>query len=77
MPHILRPLVEIEEDEEFEVSEILDSKIIRKKLEYLVHWQGYDISERTWEPISNLRHVPEMIQDFHHQYPIKPSPKNI
>ena len=70
------PPVEVEGTEEFEVSEILDSRIIRRKLEYLVHWQGYDISERTWEPAANLRHAPEMIQDFHRQYPQKPSPKN-
>jgi hypothetical protein len=36
--------VEIEGQEEFEVLEILDSRIIRRKLEYLVQWQGYDVS---------------------------------
>ena len=70
------PPVEIEGNEEFEVSEILDSRIIRRKLEYLVHWQGYDISERTWEPAANLCHALEMIQDFYRQYPEKLSPKN-
>ena len=66
------PPIEIEGDEEFEVSEILDSRIHRRRLEYLVHWQGYDISERTWEPASNLESAPEMIQEFHRQYPQKP-----
>ena len=70
------PPVEIEGNEEFEISEILDSQIIQRKLEYLVHWQGYDISERTWKPAANLCHASEMIQDFHHQYPEKPNPKN-
>jgi hypothetical protein len=41
------PPLEIEGQEEFEVSDILDSRIIRRKLEYLVQWQGYDVSERT------------------------------
>jgi hypothetical protein len=39
--------VEIEGQEEFEVLEILDSRIIRRKLEYLIQWQGYDVTERT------------------------------
>jgi hypothetical protein len=39
--------IEIEGQEEFEISEILNSQIIRRKLEYLVQWQEYDISERT------------------------------
>jgi hypothetical protein len=32
--------VEIKGQKEFEVLEILDSRTIRKKLEYLVQWQG-------------------------------------
>ncbi|KAG0593965.1 hypothetical protein M758_UG035900 [Ceratodon purpureus] len=64
--------IEIEGDEEFEVSEILDSCIHRRRLEYLVHWHGYDISKRTWKPASNLQNAPEMIQEFHRQYPQKP-----
>jgi hypothetical protein len=38
------PPIEIERQEEFEVLEILDSRIIRTKLEYLVQWQGYNVS---------------------------------
>jgi hypothetical protein len=68
--------VEIERQKEFEVSEILDSRIIWRKLEYLVQWQGYNISERTWEPVTNLRHAPEMLQEFHQWYPEKPSSKD-
>ena len=39
--------IEVDGTEEFEVSEILDSRINRGKLEYLVHWQGYEVHERT------------------------------
>ena len=66
------PPIEIEGEEEFEVSEILDSRIHRRRLEYLVHWQGYEVSERTWEPASNLDNAPEMIREFHRLYPQKP-----
>ena len=41
------PPIEIDGEEEFEVSKILNSRINWKKLEYLVHWQGYKVSERT------------------------------
>jgi hypothetical protein len=68
--------VEIEGQEKFEVSEILDSRIIRRKMEYLIQWQGYDINERTWEPVANLRHAPEMLQEFYRRYPEKPSSKD-
>ena len=72
-----QPPIEIDGEEEFEVSEILDSCIIKKKLEYLVHWQGYEVSERTWEPVANLVNAPEMIRGFHRRYPTKPSPKDV
>ena len=71
------PPIEIDGEEEFEISEILDSRINRRKLEYLVHWQGYEVSERTWEPVANLDNAPEMIEDFHRQYPTKPSAKDV
>ena len=37
---------------------VLDSRHRYGKLEYLVHWRGYDINERTWEPVENLVNVP-------------------
>ena len=71
------PPTKINGEEEFEVFKILDSCINRKKLEYLVHWQGYEVSERSWEPIANLINSPKMIQEFHHQYSQKLSLKNV
>lgn len=71
------PPTEIDGEEEFEVSEILDSRINRRKLEYLVHWQGYEVSERTWEPAANLDNAPEMIKEFHRRYPTKSSAKDV
>jgi hypothetical protein len=71
------PPIKINGEEEFEVSKIIDSRINRRRLEYLVHWQGYEVSERTWEPTANLANAPKMIKKFHRQYPTKPSAKDI
>ena len=65
------PPIEVDGIEEFEVSEILDSRINRGKLEYLVYWQGYEVHERTWEPAANLENASEMIAEFHCEYPSK------
>ena len=69
------PLIEVDGAEEFEVSEILDSRINRGKLEYLVHWQGYEVHERTWETAANLENAPELIAEFQREYSSKP--KNV
>ena len=39
---------------EFEVREILNSKILKRKIWYFVDWVGYDIPERSWQPVANL-----------------------
>jgi hypothetical protein len=45
-------------------------------LEYLIQWQGYDVSKRTWEPVANFCNALEMIQEFHCHYLEKPSSKD-
>ena len=64
---------------EFEISEILDSKIdkcCKCRLQYLVKWSGYEGTdeETSWIPASELKHVMESVVDFHLTYPDKPGP---
>lgn len=68
------PCIEIENHEEYEVEKVLDSRRKWGKLEYFVHWRGYDINERTWEPAENLVNAPQKVQEFHQRYPQKPKP---
>ncbi|MBW0549365.1 hypothetical protein O181_089080 [Austropuccinia psidii MF-1] len=46
------PPITIEEEEEWEVSQVLNSKLKRRKLWYLVEWKGFsrDSERSTWEP---------------------------
>ena len=72
------PPIKINRDEEFEISEILDSKINcwRKcKLQYLIRWLGYEGTnkETSWIPAKEV-HTSEAIFDFHSTYPSKPGP---
>jgi transposase InsO family protein len=71
------PPVIVDNQEEFEVEEILDSRIRRGKLQYFVHWKDWPISSRTWEPQENLAHSPDMIDAFHRAYPSKPHPDRL
>ncbi|MBW0560783.1 hypothetical protein O181_100498 [Austropuccinia psidii MF-1] len=51
------PPIIIEEEGEWEVSQILDSKLKRAKLWYLVEYKGSskDSERSTWEPTENLK----------------------
>jgi hypothetical protein len=62
---------------EYEVEAILDSKRYYRSIRYLVHWKGYDASERTWEPYSSLTNCHDLILDFHKRNPTKPKAHEI
>jgi hypothetical protein len=68
------PPVYLAEGPEYEVQSILDSKIMRNKLYYLVDWLGYTPNDRTWEPAENVANAPQLLEEFHKAYPNKPGP---
>ena len=68
--------IAVEGFEEFEVREILDSKIRRRRLLYLVDWVGYDVSDQSWEPAANLSNAQLEVDAFHIRYPQSPGPRN-
>lgn len=48
---------------EFEVKAILNSRVVHRKLEYLVKWKGYGIEQNSWEPATNVR-ADACVDDF-------------
>jgi hypothetical protein len=71
------PPIELVSGDEYEVEQILDSKLFRWKLYYLVLWKGYPLSEATWEPPDHLMNAAEEVRAFHLCYPRKPmSPRS-
>ncbi|MBW0467846.1 hypothetical protein O181_007561 [Austropuccinia psidii MF-1] len=68
----------LEEEEEWKVCQILDSKLKRRKLWYLVEWKGFsqDQERSTWETAKSLKNCPELVKDFHSLYPDKPGPNS-
>ena len=74
------PLVVIDGELEFKISEILNSKIEKQRcpcqLLYLVQWTGYKGTdeETSWILATELPHASELVADFHAVYPNKPGP---
>jgi hypothetical protein len=72
------PPVEIDSETEYDISEILDSKIdLHQKpynLLYLVCWAIYKGTdeEMSWVLATKLNHSTEIVTDFHSTYPSLP-----
>jgi Chromo (CHRromatin Organisation MOdifier) domain len=69
----------IDEEPEYKISKILDSKLDKRwacELLYLVRWSGYEGTdeETSWISANELRHASEIVSEFYFQYPNKPGP---
>jgi hypothetical protein len=71
------PIKSEDSEQAWNVQEILDLKFHRKKIKYLVHWEGYTHDHDTWEPIENLDDTQECLKAFHRKSPNKPSHDHI
>jgi hypothetical protein len=60
----------------YELEEILDSRLKRGKLEYLVKWKNWTDESNTWEPSDNVDSADEALKEFHHQHPSAPRKVN-
>ena len=73
-PHSLPPPpppLYIKDDQQyFEIENILDSKRMGRRLHYLVKWKGYPDSENSWEPLAFIPHG--LIKEFHRRHPGRP-----
>jgi hypothetical protein len=68
----------VNEHEEYKVLEVMDSKLYRGQLKYLIQWKGYpERHEWTWEPLANLENAQDAIKDFHRAHPSAPRPTNL
>jgi len=52
-------------DEEYEVEKVLDKRVKKGQVEYLVKWKNYDDpDDNTWEPADNLKEAKPTIDKF-------------
>ena len=66
----------IDNAEEWEAEQILDYRRQNNRHEFLVHWKGYERADDSWEPIENLDHSLELIQEYWDaNHPAEPTPQ--
>ena len=67
-----------DEEDEYELEDVLDSKVEGRVVKYLVRWKGYSPDDITWEPWKNMisKFAKDKVRDFHVRYPQKPRDPN-
>ncbi|KAJ9529231.1 hypothetical protein QJQ45_007908 [Haematococcus lacustris] len=60
----------LDDSPQYEVERIVNHRHVRagKAKEYLVKWKGYDDSDNTWEPASNLANAPDCVNLYKAQH---------
>lgn len=69
-PEVAPPPILVNDEPEWEVEEVVDSKLVNGKLWYRVKYQGYRTPE--WQPAEDLEHSQEMVLEFHRRKPNAP-----
>ena len=53
----------------YEVENIITRKIKGKNKFYLIKWKGYPIKYSTWEPITHLDNIMDLVEKFDNNFP--------
>ena len=67
------PPIVVNDSEEWEVEQVLASKVVRGILKYRVSWRGHD-PDPVWYPAWNFTGSPLRLQEYHRRYPDQPGP---
>ncbi|CAJ0963069.1 unnamed protein product, partial [Ranitomeya imitator] len=63
------PPVLVDRQTGYEVARVVDSRMLHRSLQYLVHWKGYGLEDWLWVP-ARFVHVDRLVRAFHARYPV-------
>lgn len=63
--------------DEYQVEKVIGKRTKGGKPLYKVKWEGYPLSQCTWEPIENLQNVLDMVDEYEKSHSTTPSSKKV
>ena len=65
------------EGEFYNIEKILDRRKVNGKFEYKIKWEGYPMSQSTWEPMKNLETAKELVEEYNRSHSFLNQPKAV
>ena len=65
------------EGEFYNIEKILDRRKVGGRFEYKIKWEGYPMSQSTWEPMKNLETAKDLVEEYNRTHPIANSQKAV
>ena len=56
--------MDIDQEEEWEVEQILNRRVRQGKTEYYVRWKGFSEAHDSWEPEAHMLHAQAKVTEF-------------
>jgi Chromo (CHRromatin Organisation MOdifier) domain len=66
--HPCPPALIVEQEKEYKIEEIHNSRRCQGCLEFLVYWKGYPDEDDTWEPEEHLENAPQVVKQFYDEH---------
>ena len=60
---------ESEDEETFEIEKVLNHRVTKKGLQFLIKWKGYTEEHNSWEPESSVADSAWSVRDYYHSKP--------
>ena len=54
----------------YNIEKVLDRKKVNGRFEYKIKWEGYPLSQSTWEPMKNLLNAKALIDEYDKAHPV-------
>ena len=59
----------------YNIEKILDRRKTNGKYEYKIKWEGYPMSQSTWEPKKHIESAKELVEEYNRTHPINTQKK--
>ncbi len=64
------------EEQFYNIEKILERRRANGRIEYKIKWEGYPMSQCTWEPLKNLETAKDLVDEFERLHPLPSQQKN-